>query len=157
MKLTLTKETIMSKSISLLMGGLLLVFANIANAGPGQPNFMAAIYGDGEIWGTKGTTSLPAPNENNAQSFDKIYVVTNANNPNSVQLPVSEAAPGNPNYNGGRWSLQTATWTAEGFVAHGGYAPVLTSEEDIKYNEELGYLIIESGSAYFQCPLLPVK
>jgi len=147
----------MRNSKSYLVGGLLLVLANFANAGPGQPNFMAAIYGDGEVWGTKGTTSLPAANENNSQSFDNIYVVTNANDPNAVQLPVSEAAPGNPNYNGGRWSLQTATWTAEGFVAYGGFAPILKSEEDIKYNEGLGYLIIESGSTYFQCPLLPVK
>jgi len=147
----------MRNSISLLVGGLLLVLVNLANADPGQPNFMAAIYGDGEVWGTKGTTSLPAPTENNTQSFDKIYVVTNANDPNAVQLPVSEAAPGNPNYNGGRWSLQTVTWTADAFVAYGGYAPILKSEEDIKYNEELGYLVIESGGAYFQCPLLPVK
>lgn len=146
-----------SKSISLLLGGLLLILANLASADPGQPTFMPALYGDGEVWGTKGTTSLPAPNANNVQSFDNLYVVTNFNDPNAVQLPVSEAAPGNPNYNGGRWSLQTVTWTAAGFMAYGGFAPVLKSEEDIRYNEQMGYLEIASGSTYFQCPLLPVK
>lgn len=147
----------MRKSINLLLGGLLLILANLAMAGPGQPNFMPALYGDGEVWGTKGTTPLPAPNERNVQSFDNLYVITNANDPNTVQLPVSEAAPGNPNYNGGRWSVQNVAWTASGFLAYGGYAPILTSEEEIEYNEGLGYLEITSGSTYFQCPLLPVK
>jgi len=147
----------MRKPINLLISSLLLILVNSAMAGPGQPNFMPALYGDGEVWGTKGTTSLPAPNGSNVQSFDNLYVITNANDPNTVQLPVSEAAPGNPNYNGGRWSLQNVTWTASGFMAYGGYAPVLTSEEEIKYNEGLGYLEITSGSIYFQCPLLPVK
>ncbi|MEJ2178971.1 MAG: hypothetical protein P8Y28_00700 [Gammaproteobacteria bacterium] len=147
----------MRKSIILLVSGLLLTLSNFASADPGQPNFMPAIYGDGEVWGTKGTTSLPAPSGANLQSFDNIYVITNANDPNAVQLPVSEAAPGNPNYNGGRWSVQLVTWTASGFMAYGGYAPILKSEEDINYNEAMGYLEIASGSTYFQCPLLPVK
>lgn len=147
----------MNKSITLLVSGLLLIFANLVSAAPGQPNFMAAIYGDGEVWGTKGTTSLPAPNENNKQSFDHIYVISNANNPDGVQLPISEAAPGNPDYNGGRWSLQNATWTADAFVYYGGYAPILKSLADVEYNESMGFLAIESGMTYFQCPLLPVK
>lgn len=147
----------MRKFTALFAGGLLLLFTQLVNADPGQPNFMAALYGDGEVWGTKGTTTLPAPNAKNLQSFDKLYVITNFNNPNAVQLPVSEAAPGNPNYNGGRWYLHTVEWTEAGFVAYGGFAPVVKSEEEIKYNEEMGYLVITAGSAFFQCPLLPVK
>jgi hypothetical protein len=122
-----------------------------------QPNFMAAIYGDGEVWGTKGTTSLPAPNRANEQSFDKLYMIINFNDPNAVQLPVSEAAPGNPRYNGGRWYAHEVTWTEAGFMAYGGYAPVLKSGEEIEYNEEMGYLTITPVSNFFQCPLLPVK
>lgn len=147
----------MRNTIFLSFCSLLLLTTQLVSADPGQPTFMSALYGDGEVWGTKGTTTLPAPNANNLQSFDNLYVITNANDPNTVQLPVSEAAPGNPNYNGGRWSLQTVTWTAAGFMAYGGYAPVLKSEDEIKYNEEMGYLEIASGSTYFQCPLLPVK
>ena len=79
-----------------------------------QPNFGAAVYGDGEVWGTKGTTDLPPPNEHNAQSFDKLFKVVNSNNP-GVQLPISEAAPGNPDYNGGRWATYVVTWTEQGF------------------------------------------
>ena len=78
--------------------GIMLASTTLsALANPGQPNFMPSLYGDGEVWGTKGTTTLPAPNEHNRQSFDVLYVITNSNNPQG-QLPVSEAAPGNPSY-----------------------------------------------------------
>jgi len=56
------------------------------------PDFSAGVFADGEAWGTKGTTSLPAPNDNNNQSFDPIFVVANGV---EGQLPVGEAAPGN--------------------------------------------------------------
>jgi hypothetical protein len=144
----------MRNLIVLISGSLLLLMTQLASAE--QPNFMAAIYGDGKAWGTKGTTSLPAPNAANTQSFDKLYVFENFNDPNAVQLAVSEAAPGNPNYNGGRWSAQSAIWTEAGFLAYG-YVPVLKSEEEIQYNVDMGYLEIIPRHTYFQCPLLPVK
>ena len=62
-------------------------------ANPGQPNFSPALYGDGEVWGTKGAAAIPAPREHNRHSFDVLYVITNSNNPQG-QLPVAEAAPG---------------------------------------------------------------
>ena len=147
------------KSISFLLG--ILISSVMALADPGKPNFVPRLYGDGEVWGTKGTTTLPAPNDHNLQSFDVLYVITNTNNPQG-QLPVSEAAPGNPMYNGGRWFTHTVEWTAEGFMAHG-IVPILKSYEDIMLHYSLGHLIITSGSfpggppVYFQCPLLPVK
>jgi len=124
------------------------------------PAFEPRVYGDGQVWGTKGNATLPAPNEHNRQSFDALYVFTNSNNPD--QLPVSEAAPGNPDYNGGRWFTHTVEWTAEGFMAYG-VVPVLKSYDDVQYQAGMGYLVITPGSfpdgprVYFQCPLLPVK
>jgi hypothetical protein len=133
-----------------------------AFAAPGVPTFMPALYADGEVWGTKGTTELPPPNARNEQSFDALYVITNDNNPDT-QLPVGEAAPGNPAYNGGRWDTQTVEWTPAGFVALG-IVPILMSEDDILYHYDMGHLTITEGSPggpgappdYFQCPLLPV-
>ena len=151
----------MRKSLSLIGSGLLLTVGQLASANPGQPTFMPSLYGDGELWGTKGTTTLPAPNEANRQSFDNLYVITNSNNPQG-QLPVSEAAPGNREYNGGRWFTHSVEWTAEGFMAHG-IVPILTSDEDIEHHHSLGHLVITPGSfpggppVYFQCPLLPTK
>jgi hypothetical protein len=114
------------------------------------PDFSAGVYADGEAWGTKGTTSLPAPMDTNAQSFDPIFVFTNGA---EGQLPVGEAAPGNPMYNGGRWSAYTATWIEE--LPHA--KPVLTSYEEVQFHANLGHLILEEIGLYFQCPLLPVK
>ena len=121
-----------------------------ASADAGKPNFSAGVYADGKAWGTKATTSLPAPNGKNNQSFDKIFVFTNGA---AGQLPVGEAAPGNPNYNGGRWSVHTATWIED--LPHP--KPVLTSYDEVMFHYSLGHLIIEDAETYFQCPLLPVK
>ncbi len=140
---------------------LALVAALPAAADPGKPNFGPAIYADGETWGTKGAAALPAPNDNNVQSFDKLYVIVNGA---PGQLPVGEAAPGNPAFNGGRWFTHTVAWTAEGLAAHDPL-PVLMSEDDIELHAGLGHLTITAGSPggpgappdYFECPLLPVK
>lgn len=132
---------------------LVAVFAH--GVGAASPAFSPQIYGDGKVWGTKGTADLPAPNEYNQQSFDALYMVTNSNNP-EVQLPISEAAPGNPDYNGGRWHTHTVEWTMAGFEAHG-IVPVLKSYGDIIHHRDLGHLVIIPGSRYFECPLLPVK
>lgn len=127
-----------------------------------SPDFSPALYGDGEVWATKGVTALPAPNGHNEQSFDKLFVIVNSNNP-GTQLPVAEAAPGNPNFNGGRWFTHTVEWTQAGFDAHG-TVPILTSYEEVMIHYNLGHLEITQGSPnpgnppdYFECPLLPVK
>jgi hypothetical protein len=125
------------------------------------PSFGPQIYGDGEAWGTKGVATLPAPNEHNVQSFDKLFVFTNG----AVgQLPVAEAAPGNRYYNGGRWFTHTVTWTQAGMDQHENDGlPVLKSYEQIMDENDVNHLIIVEGSPtggprpYFECPLLPVK
>lgn len=121
---------------------------------PGKPDFGPHIYADGVAWGTKVTTPLPAPDGADG-SFDRLYVVTNGA---AGQLPVGEAAPRNPDYNGGRWETWTATWADD--VPHA--IPVLMSEDEIMLHVGLGHLMIEKGSPggpppYFSCPLLPVK
>lgn len=138
-----------------------LLAVGVVYALPGKPDFTEHIYADGVAWGTKVTAMLPAANDHNMQSFDKFYVITNSNNPD-VQLPVGEAAPGNPMYNGGRWYTQTVMWTQAGFDAHG-IVPILKSYDDIMLHEGLGHLTITTGSPpggppeFFLCPLLPVK
>ena len=149
------------KTVSLLflvVLGLLIavpVFADQpAHVGGGlgnkAPDFSAGVYADGKAWGTKGTTSLPAPSDTNAQSFDPIFVFTNGG---EGQLPVGEAAPGNPMYNGGRWSAYAATWIED--LPHPKL--VLTSYDEVRFHADLGHLILEEIGLYFQCPLLLVK
>lgn len=137
-------------TVFILVLTLGLVFATAASADPGKPNFSAGVYADGEAWGSKETTSLPGPNGKNNQSFDKIFVFTNGA---EGQLPVGEAAPGNPNYNGGRWTVQQATWIDE--LPHP--EMVLMSYDEVMFHYSLGHIIITDAETYFQCPLLPVK
>jgi hypothetical protein len=132
-----------------------------AFAMPGKPDFAPRIYADGVAWGTKVTTLLPEPMGMNYDSFDKLFVITNSNNPGD-QLPVGEAGPGSPDYNGGRWWTHTVEWTSEGF-SHHGTVPILMSYDDIMLHEGLGHLTITEGTPgppppdFFSCPLLPVK
>lgn len=137
-------------SIVFLVLALSLIAVIPAFADAGKPDFRAGVYADGEAWGTKATTSLPAPNDNNEQSYDKIFVFTNGA---EGQLPVGEAAPGNTNYNGGRWSVHSASWIDD--LPH--EKMVLTSYDDVMFHYNLGHIVIEDAEVYFQCPLLPVK
>jgi hypothetical protein len=124
-----------------------LIMAIPAFAAPGKPDFSTGLYADGETWGTKGTTDLPGPNGKNDQSFDKLFVFTNGA---MGQLPVAEAAPGNPDYNGGRWARYDAAWV-------GGTPEVLKSYDEVMDHVENGDIILVDAEVYFQCPLLPVK
>jgi len=127
-----------------LVVAISLIFAVPAFAA--GPNFGSAIYADGETWGTKGTTDLPAPTENNSQSFDGLFKITNGV---MGQLAVAEAAPGNPAYNGGRWNEFSVTFTGE---------PVLvTSYAQLHDLAIAGEVTITGTGKYFQCPLLPDK
>ena len=140
-------------SLTLLVAVLAMLIAVPVYALPGKPDFGEHIYADGEAWGTKVTAVFKEPKGNSgARSFDALYVITNDNNP-ETQLPVGEAAPGNPMYSGGRWWLHTATWIED--LPHP--KPVLTSYDEVMLHAGLGHLIIADAQVYFQCPLLPVK
>src|SRR5918993_243382 len=116
-----------NRTISLVVLGLLISPAAFSDAG--KPNFSPAIYGDGKLWGTKGAATLPAPNGSNDRSYDKLFVFVNGA---IGQMPVAEAAPGNPMYNGGRWFTHTVVWKDSAIAYHGGTLPVLTSYQDIQ-------------------------
>jgi hypothetical protein len=132
------------------LGLLLLVFVlSLALAVPAfadGPAFSPQIYADGVAWGTKGNGPLPAPNEDNRQSFDGLYKFTNGVD---GQLPVAEAAPMNPAYNGGRW--------IEYFVTFTGTPELVKSYSHLSALEDAGLVTIVETGNYFQCPLLPTK
>lgn len=148
-----------TKIILLAIASTALTWSSAAN--PGKPSFTAGIWADGETYGSKRTTELPAPNAHNIQSYDPLFVIINSNNPDG-QLAVAEAAQGNPAFNGGRWITYTAWWTDAGFTEFG-TVPVIHSYAELMDYYNAGYLDFAVGSpeggppAYFQCPLLPVK
>jgi|GEM_PF-403742 len=154
------------RDAAIATGALAIGVPGTATALRGKPSFTSRLYADGTTWGTKGAAIIPAPTDANAGSFDQLFAIVNGAD---GQLPVAEAAPGNPAYNGGRWATQTVTWTAAGIAAHDPL-PVLTrygpadDPTAIKFHHDRGHLDIVAGSPdpaatpdYFECPLLPDK
>jgi len=150
--------------LALLVVALALLVVMPAYADRGKPDFGEHIYVDGEAWGTKVTTELPAPKGNNAHSFQPLYVFSNGV---PEQLLVATAAPGDKDYRGGRWETWTATWIED--LPHPKVELVSFEERfpddfgSIEFHVNLGHIDLEKGSPgppppdYFSCPLLPVK
>lgn len=75
------------------------------------------------------------------------------------QRPVSDAAPGDKHYNGGRWAVHLVTFTEAGMAAHDpdndGYVNFeLKSAEMIKHHIMLGHITVTPVDVYFTCPLV---
>ncbi len=137
----------MNKKLLTLTFALVLMIVTVVPAFAAGPNFGPAIYADNETWGTKGTAQLPPPTENNRQSFDGLFKFPGGEI--EGQLPVAEAAPGNPLYNGGRWIEYNVTWNTT--------PELVTSYAQLHDLETSGAVTITETGKYFQCPLLPTK
>jgi hypothetical protein len=145
----------MVRKISL---GLVVVVISVLAVIPAfaqAPSFGAGLWADGERWGTKVVTTLPknAP----AHSYDKFLFFPGVP---QQDKPVMEAAPGNPNYNGGRWVTHKVTVHQPEMIEW-----PLTSYEAVMDAEDDGYLTVSlepvhdgvHASTHFECPLLPYK
>lgn len=76
------------------------------------------------------------------------------------QRAVADAAPGDTDYNGGRWSVKIVTFTAQGMAAHdpdgdGKVNFELDNADDVVAHEALGHLTIMDTDVSFECPLIP--
>jgi hypothetical protein len=129
-------------AVTALLVGALAAPALAARGGnPGSPIAPDAIWADGSLYATIGQG--PLHYNGHDDSFDVLVLVPG-------QAPVSEAAPGNPDYNGGRWLPTPATWT-------GAATPLLTSYADVMAAVDAGHLVLEAPhtGAAFLCPLIP--
>lgn len=115
-----------------------------------------AIWVDGELYDTILTdTTFISPPEH---STDMIYSFMMSGL--GGQRSVAESAPGDRDYNGGRWDVQMVVFTPQGMEAHdpdgdGMVDFELTSAEQVLEHEGLGHIIINEANFYFECPLLP--
>ncbi len=115
-----------------------------------------AIWVDGEIYDTIITdTTFIAPPEH---STDVIYSFMMSGL--EGQRSVAESAPGDPDYNGGRWDVQMVVFTEQGMAVHdpdgdGMVNFELTSAEQVLDHADLDHIIINDANFYFECPLLP--
>ena len=140
---------------ALAIGGLVFAQATTALADPAAvvPD---AIWVHDELYGTVATdTAFKSPPEH---STDIIYSF--AGSGLEGQRSVAECAPGDPQFNGGRWNVMAVTFTEDGLAIHdmdgdGIVDFELTNAEDLKMHQQWGHLTIEEAGVYFECPLLP--
>ena len=106
------------------------------------PKAAGRVYADDQLWATFATANLPP---GPSVSFDTLYHFPGL--PDLV--PVANAGPTNPNYNGGRWMVENVAFT--------GMDPTqFTDQQQILDNASLGLLSISGPVQYFECPLLPL-
>jgi hypothetical protein len=119
---------------------MLLSIAATSVAAGGPPSL--AFYVDGERYRTVGTPTDFSGTGAPAHSYDAIYVL------GGNLVNVAESAPGDRDYNGGRWMVLPVTWHT---------SPVqLTSEEQIEAYAAAGMLTIASSPVrMFACPVIP--
>ena len=132
----------MRRLLSLLAGlGLLLSIAAAPVAAGGPPSL--AFYVDGVRYRTVGTPTDFSGTGAPAHSFDTIYAL------GSGLINVAEAAPGDGDYNGGRWMVRPVAWRV---------SPVqLTSAEQVEWYADQGMLSILDPVKSFECPVIPVQ
>ena len=112
-----------------------------------------AIWSDGHAYDVIATPALANMNAP-AHTFDALYVFGNIDG----QRGISDAAPGQKGYNGGRWIVRVVTLTEDGLNAldadnNGVIDSEITSDEDLHNLESMGYAIIGEASQAIVCPL----
>jgi hypothetical protein len=153
----------MTKSITLVrfsvVAAVLAVLIGIALAAAGQafasPPDRPTIWVDGERYnaivplsphGTVQFRHVPdatVPDVANLETTDDLYVVFS----NTVTPLVSDAAPGDRDYNGGRWLPREVT------PIGAGPATELTSDEEIMAAAAAGLVSISAPGDAFLCPI----
>lgn len=115
-----------------------------------------AIWVHNVLYGTIGTdTAFKSPPD---QSTDVIFSF--ADSGLAGQRSVAVYAPGDPEYNGGRWHVMAVTFTDAGKALfdpdHDGEVNMeLTNAEDLLTAAQMGYISITDTPVRFECPLLP--
>ncbi len=140
---------------TLAFATILLLGVTLANAGPAA-RVADAIWANDELFATiiTDTTFMSPP----LHSTDVIYSFMMSGL--AGQRSVADAGPGDPDFNGGRWSVHIATFTAQGVLVFDqdddGYVDEeLTNSDQVHEAADLGYIILSPANFYFECPLLP--
>ncbi len=133
----MTRRTLLPVAAATLL--LAAVAAPTVAGGPPAPGF----YVDGVVYRT-----VAAPNDLSrtgapAHTFDTLYAVE------GQTFAVAAAAPGDRDYNGGRWMRFPVTWNVTP------YADPLTREEEVLAAAAIGDVTIaDQPDAQFTCPVI---
>jgi len=135
---------------ALVIGGTTSLFAGRATV------VASAIWAHDHLYGTAATdTSFKSPPENTTD-----IIFSFAGSGLDGQRSVSEAAPGDRDYNGGRWNVMSVAYTEAGLAFFdedndGTVDFELTNAEDVLEAAEMGLITITKANFYFSCPLRP--
>jgi hypothetical protein len=135
---------------------LLALMVPTSASAKGPLRASAAIWSHGELYGTVGTpTEFRDPPEGTTDTLYNFQMSGLMG-----QRAISEAAPGDRDFNGGRWSVVRAIFTDLGMMVHdpdgdGEVNFELTSAEEVLDHVDLGHIILEHADFYFECPMLP--
>lgn len=125
---------------ALAAGILTLSTAGLAQAG-GPPQI--GFYVDGQAYRTVGTPTDFSGTGAPAHTYDAIYALGGG------LLNVADAAPGDRDYNGGRWQVFGVAWHVTPYQ--------ITSAEEVWAAHLQGDLTIGSDPLVsFECPVIPV-
>ncbi len=113
-----------------------------------SPALPGRVYANDMLFATRDTTDLPPPTGGNEHSFDDIYVVVG--DAADGQFPVAEAAPGEQDFNGGRWKVILIEFTGD---------PTLLTNDDQVHDGIMNgdITVVDEGVRYFECPLVRLK
>jgi hypothetical protein len=149
--ITLVRFPVVAAVLAVLIGIALAAAGQASASPPDRPT----IWVDGERYnavvplsphGTVQFRHVPdatAPSVAHLETTDDLYIVSS----NAVTPLVSDAAPGDRDYNGGRWLPHMVEPTGAGPV------PELTSEEDIMAAHTAGLVTVSGPGDAFLCPI----
>jgi hypothetical protein len=151
------KKILTLSVLSFVLAGLALSTPLSVYAAASPPHL--GIYADNLVFQTVGTpTSLPNAH---GQPFDQLYRFVSSLPPGAPatdqQYPLSDHAPGDQAYVGGRWHVVIVVdssgnpITGYDFGAH----PITSLSQYMAVKAAMGWTEI-STNVYFECPLLPV-
>jgi hypothetical protein len=143
-----------SRMIIVLVAAMSLMWITVSHAR--ATRVAEAIWGHGQLYDTVITpATFVSPPEH---STDAIYSFDMSGL--KGQRAVADAAPGDRDYNGGRWSVQMAVFTDLGKQVHdtdgdGNVDTELESADQVMTMVDLGHIIVNPANFYFECPMLP--
>ncbi len=142
----------MTRLLALLTVLGVAVFAGSAYAGNGPPH--VGFYVDGTTYRTVGTPTDLSGTRAPDHAFDTIYEFS------GTQLNVATAAPGDQDYNGGRWRVQVLGFpSGYGAALASGDANgngVLDSDAELALAFADGTAVVAGPGPSFECPVIPL-
>lgn len=124
-----------------------------SDKGAGGVSDGPAFYANGEQYRTVGTPTDLSHTGAPAHSFDVIYAF-----PAGTQMNVAEAAPGDRDFNGGRWMVTPIGFDdyAAAAAAYGGDNGVFDSDTEVQTALDAGVAHLSAPVKYFVCPVIHI-